>query len=403
MLLDGFAHGGEAVGRLPDGRACFVAGGLPGERVRVRVTQQRRRWARAALEEVLEASPDRVAPPCPYYGHCGGCQLQHASPAAQARLKQRVVVEQLQRIGGIADPPVADVVRPAGGWPDAYRSWARFGVTPDGRLGLHAAGSADIVPIDRCLLLDGATQRLREAAGDRWDGVEEVEIRTGDGGVGVVHAHVGSDGLRDVPDGPFGLVLSAGATPSVLREPGTVRLTVAGETYRLSPGSFFQAGPAAAAALVRQVLAAAAPDPTDDVLDLYAGAGLFSVPLARTGARVVAVEAHPAAAADAVANLAGLDAEVWHGTVSEALAEAPTADVVVLDPPRAGAGTDTAAQIAALGPRTIVYVACDVAALARDAKALVAAGYTLRRAVPVDAFGHTAHIEVVAAFAPAAV
>jgi predicted RNA-binding protein with TRAM domain len=163
--LDGITHGGEAVGRLPDGKACFVPYAIPGERVRVEVVEERKRWARARVVEVVRPSPERVTAPCPYFGQdkCGGCQLQHLAPAAQPALKRRIVTEQLARIGRIVDPPVAEtvVVRPFG-----YRNRARFGVDAQGRLGYRRAQSHDLVPIDRCLLLTDQAQKVRDEAGD---------------------------------------------------------------------------------------------------------------------------------------------------------------------------------------------------------------------------------------------
>ena len=380
--LHGFAHGGEAVGHLADGRAVFVAGALPGEIVRVEVLRAKPRWARARLLDVLEPSPNRVTPPCPYVGTCGGCQLQHAAPAAQAKLKRRVVAEQLGRLGHIAAAEVADVVTPAGGWPDRYRTTARFGVTPEGALGFRRRGSHAVVAIDRCLLLDPATQDARTAAGDAWHGTDEVTIRTGD-------------------EGPAVTLLRRGRTRTI-DGPRAVTVTVDAVPLRVSATSFFQPGPAGAHALVTEVRAAARVGPGDRVLDLYGGVGLFAQALAADGAKVTLVESHHAAAADARANLAGLDAQVVAEPVEQVLARltaaGATADVVVLDPPRAGAGRAVATAIAALGPRTVVYVACDVAVLARDAATLAEAGYRLRRAVPVDQFGHTAQIEVVASF-----
>lgn len=415
--LHGVAHGGEAVGRLPDGRACFVGYAIPGERVRVRVVETKGRWARAELLEVLEPSPDRVEPPCPYFGRgrCGGCQLQHVAPERQLAWKQRVVTEQLARLGGVDDPPVTATVAPAGGWPQAYRSWARFAVDPAGRLGYRRAGSHDVLPIDRCLLLDDATQQARDAAGDAWEGAEEVLVTTGraapaggdgnEGTAAVLAVRPGAGALPPLPGGPAGLVVLSGADPAVLRDPGAVVHRVGGTDLRVTAGSFFQPGPAGAGALVDLVLEAAGVDVGDTALDLYAGVGLFSVALARAGAAVVAVERARSAVRDAEVNVGGLDVEVRRGSVEHEVERIARSgerfDVVVLDPPRAGAGPRVATAVAGLAPRTIVVVACDVAPLARDARALRDAGYRLMRAVPVDQFGHTASIEVVASFARA--
>jgi tRNA/tmRNA/rRNA uracil-C5-methylase (TrmA/RlmC/RlmD family) len=312
-----------------------------------------------------------VEAPCRYFGRCGGCQLQHIDPALQRQLKRQVVVDQLQRIGGIADPPVQEVVAVAD---FGYRTHARFAVDPDGRLGFRAAGSNDIVPIDRCLLLDGATQALRETAGDQWAGTAEVLIRTGGAGASVVPGQAEA-----------------------------VTYDLDGLTFQVSAGSFFQPGPAGAATLLRLVRGLAEPGGRT-ALDLFAGVGLFAAGLAADGARVTAVEDNPWAAADARQNLAGFAAEVAEDDAQRFVADLAgrraAVDLVVLDPPRRGAGTDLVVALTELGEPVVVYVACDPAALARDARALAGHGWRLDTAIPVDQFAQTAQIETVARFRP---
>lgn len=406
LTLHGLTHGGEAVGRLPGGKVCFVAYAIPGERVRVEVVEDHPRWSRGRLLEVLEASPDRAAPPCPYFGpgRCGGCALQHVTPQRQAAMKRRVVVEQLERIGKIDHPPVTDTVVVGS---TGYRNTARFAVDPGGRLGFRGAGSHEVVPIDRCLLLHPTAQAVRDEAGDDWKGVEEVAVRAGLAGDGsALVVHPGAGALPALPPGatPVALVDTAGNTHPLRGEP-TLTERVTGFDYRISAGSFFQPSTAGAEALVGLVRDAAAVGPGDAVADLYAGVGLFARPLAADGATVVAVEGNPHACEDARANLSGTTASVVHATVEKALdllagdpGDDPAFDVVVLDPPRRGAGRDVCGRVANLRPRTIVYVSCDPAALARDARILTDAGYPLTRAVPVDQFAQTAHVEVVATF-----
>lgn len=382
VTLEGLAHGGEAVGRLPDGRVVFVAHAAPHETVAVEVTQERRRWARARLVDVVTPSVERVTPPCPYFGpdRCGGCALQHIDQPAQRRLLRQVVVDQLERLGGITDPPVSDVMA-AGDY--AYRSRARFGVTHAGALGYRRHASHSIIPIDRCLLLDEPTQALREAAGDDWRGAREIEVRTAPNGATVV-----ADPLT---------------APRVVIGDATLTETVADLSYRVSASGFFQANRRGAGILVDLVRDGAGAGPGDTALDLYAGVGLFARALAADGVEVTAVEGHPGSVADAEANLAGL-ASVIHAPVEHTVArlhrDGRRFGVVVLDPPRRGAGADVVDHVAAIARRVIVIVACDAAALGRDAGVLRRAGWRLNRAVPVDQFAQTGHIEVVATFSP---
>ncbi len=406
--IDGFTHGGEGVARV-EGKAVFVPDTLPGETVRLRVTDDRKRWARGELLEVLTPSADRVEPPCPHAPRpgrpgCGGCDLQHAHPDAQRHLKTRVVREQLERLGGLADPPVAEC-RPVG--PDlGYRTHARMHADEDGRLGFHIAGTHDVVPVAVCPKLTPAAQAVREEVGDD-TGADEVAFRA--------HPSSGTSAITIVP-GPGGLELPEGPSDLLLTQPdgrlvtmrgdGILSETVAGHTLDFDATSFFQVSHEGAEALVSEVLGACGEVSGTLVWDLYAGVGLFSLPLAAAGAEVVAVEGHAPAASFAEANAAraGLAVTVLAEPVGEMVARArgvddrDPPDVVVLDPPRVGAGPEVVADLAALAPAAIVYVACDPAALARDTKALAEAGYRLQAAQPLDLFPMTHHIEVVATF-----
>lgn len=403
-VIDGFTHGGEGVARI-EGKAVFVGGTLPGERVRLRVVDDRARWARAELVEVISPSPDRVTPPCPYVPDCGGCDLQHAAPAAQRDLKTRVVTEQLVRLGGVEDPPV-EPCRAVG--PDTqYRTHARFHADSDGRLGFHRAASNDVVPIDRCLVLSAPAQTVRDGVGDA-SGAAEVAVRAHAAtGAAAAILTPGAGGL-ELPDGAFDVLLEQPDGRTVaMRGDGVLSEEVSGFTFRFDANAFFQVSPDGAEALVETVLAAAGDVQGALTWDLYAGVGLLSLPLARAGAEVVAVEGRPASAtyAEANAEAAGVEVTVIGGDVATVLGAAVAGspdleppDLVVLDPPRVGAGKQVVADLAALEPATIVYVACDVAALARDTRQLGAAGYRLRRAVPLDLFPMTHHVEVVATF-----
>lgn len=380
VTLHGFAHGGEAVGRMPDGKAVFVAHAIPGETVAVRVVSEHKRWCRAELVEVVEPSPDRVTGPCPYFGpgQCGGCTLQHISPPRRRALQRQVVVDQLERLGGIADPPVAEMV-PAGEY--GYRSRARFSATAEGVLGFRRHASHDIVAVERCLLLDERTHAARVAAGDGWAAAEFVEVKTAAQGTAVVS--------------------TAGRTTAIAAGDETLTESVAGLRYRVSATSFFQANRQGAGELVRLVRAGAGVRAGTTVLDLYSGVGLFAAALLADGAVVTAVEGHPVAAEDARHNL-GAGADVIAAPVERAVQDLSRRnarfDVVVLDPPRKGAGAAVIDIVANLAARTIIVVACDPAALGRDSRTLAGHGWTLRQAVPVDQFAQTGHVEVVATF-----
>jgi tRNA/tmRNA/rRNA uracil-C5-methylase (TrmA/RlmC/RlmD family) len=411
--IDGFTHGGEGVARV-EGKAVFVADTLPGEEVVLRVVDDRKRWARAELLEVVDPSPDRVEPPCPHAPRpgrpgCGGCDLQHAAPDAQRRLKTRVVREQLERLGHLTDPPVEEC-RSVG--PDlGYRTHARMHADEEGRLGFHVAGTHDVVPIDVCPQLTDAAQALREEVGDA-TGADEVTLRAhASTATSALVLHPGP-GPLELPDTDADLLLAQpDGTAISLRGEGELAEVVDGRRYGFHASSFFQVGPQAAQALVDEVREACGEVEGALVWDLYAGVGLLSLALAADGAEVVAVEGDAGSAeharVNAEANGLALDvrAEPVARMVRAALGRGPGVagdppDLVVLDPPRTGAGEDIVTGLTRLGPARIVYVACDPAALARDAATLAASGYRLHRAVPLDLFPMTHHVEVVATFVP---
>ncbi|MEX1179177.1 MAG: TRAM domain-containing protein [Nitriliruptor sp.] len=402
--VDGFTHGGEGVVRL-EGKAVFVPGALPGERVVVQVTEDRPRWARAALLEVTTPSPDRVEPPASA-DELGGGDLAHVSPDGQRRLKTRVLREQLTRLGRIEQPPVASC-RPVG--PDlGYRTNVRLHAGEDGRLGFHRAGSNQVVAVDRVLLAAPEVQALRDAVGDDTGAAEVVLRAHATTGTAAVAITPGS-GPVSLPEGDFDVALvQPNGKQLAMRGDNVLAETIDGLTYRFDTTSFFQVSTGGAAALVAEVLAAVGPVEGALVWDLYAGVGLLSLPLTRAGAEVVAVEGHLPATRWASSNAAdaGLDLRVEHADVAEfvrAVASRRRTDldppeVVVLDPPRTGAGTDVVRDLVDLAPAAIVYVACDVAALARDTRALTAGGYRLTAVQPLELFPMTHHLETVATF-----
>jgi 23S rRNA (uracil1939-C5)-methyltransferase len=342
--------GGDGLAREANGRVVFVRGALPGERVRARLTAERRDFARAEVVKVVEASPDRVAPPCPFVAAgCGGCTWQHIAPDAQARYKRAIVVDALRRIGRFDDPPVRDTIALA---PQAYRTTVRVAIDRDGRPAFRKHDSHDLVRVDDCLVAHPTiAARLRD---ERWPGQREVTLRAeGD--------HV-----------------------------------VAGRRFEVSAGSFFQVRPDGAEQLVALVADALAAHDVASVVDLYAGVGLFAATLHDRGFKVLAaVEGSRSAVADARVNLGDICAVVeadvgkWPGV---------QADAVVADPSRDGLRADGVATVIACLPRVVVLVSCDAAALGRDARLLADSGFHLESAQPVDLFVHTPHIEVVSTF-----
>ena len=391
------AHGGHCVARH-EGRVVFVRHTLPGERVRVRVTEDRHAgFCRADAIEVLEASAARVEPPCPYSGpgRCGGCDWQHVDPAAQRELKAAVVREQLARLAGLPDVEVTVEELPGG--PLRWRSRARFAVDRSGAPGLRRHRSHDVVVLGDCpITVEPAAQAVLAR---RWPGAGAVDVSIDSTGA-VTTTRLDRRGQPTSSR----VVRPGGDLPE---EPvARAARHAGGRDWEVEGTGFWQVHPAAADALVAAVAQFAGVRAGETVLDLYAGVGLFGgalAPAAGAGGRVVCVESDEAACAAADANLADLpQAEVWQGEVDaeglrDLLAELGAGpDVVVLDPPRAGAGQAVSRLLAATGARAVVYVACDPAALARDVAAFGAAGYRLAGLRAFDAFPMTAHVECVA-------
>jgi tRNA/tmRNA/rRNA uracil-C5-methylase (TrmA/RlmC/RlmD family) len=376
------AHGGHCVARH-EGRVVFVRHALPGERVRAVVTEghESSSFWRADAVEVLSASPDRVEPPCPWAGpgRCGGCDWQHASLPAQRALKAAVVREQLSRLAGLERDVVVEEVP---GAPDGlgWRTRVRYAVDATGRAGLRAHRSHEVVAIDRCRIAHDLVAAA-DVTGRPWPGASVVEV--------AASVATGETLLR--PDG---------TGPDVLTE------VVGDRSFRVTGGGFWQVHPGAASALLTAVLDGLDPRPGESALDLYGGVGLFAAFVADRvgpGGRVTVVEADRSAAEDARHNMAELPwVRVERGRVDSVLRRLRLrrADLVVLDPPRSGAGKTVVSLVSGVRARRIAYVACDPAALARDLRFFADRGYAFTSLRAFDLFPMTHHVECVALLEP---
>lgn len=410
ILLDltGIAHGGEAVGRH-EGKIVFVAGAIPGERVRAELMESKDRWARARLVEVLTPSPDRIAPPCPFFGwgpgHCGGCQWQHIAYPRQLELKREIVRDHLARLSRLPEVPVhpTRVV----GEPYGYRNHVQLVPAGGGYLGYWEHASHRAVAIDTCLLMHPLLDELFVALDLELPELKQVHLRAG---VRTGEQMIVFETTDDEPPGievdmPVSCVfLSREGVALTLIGYGHITERIAGREFQVSAGSFFQVNTLGAEALVELVRGYLDPQPADVLLDAYCGVGLFGLSLADQVVRVIGIEAHPAAADDFRANATGLDhVEFIEAPVEEALARVQgPIHLAVADPPRRGMGREVVEGLARLAPRRIAYVSCDPATLARDAALLTSAGYRLMEVQPVDLFPQTYHVESVALFARAA-
>lgn len=378
------AREGVGVARAADGRVVFVEGGLAGETVKAEVHTVEKRWWRARVVEVIEASPDRVPVACEHYVQgCGGCDMIHVESRAQMRTKASIVVDQLTRQG--VDSPA-----PALRWLDGDRGRTSVrAAVRDGRAGMRGRRSHDVILLENCGAVDDRAEELLVEG--RYGEAAQVFIRVGSrtgARMVVVDPFVGD--VR-VPDD----VMVVGADELDGGRRAWIHEEVSGRRWRISARSFFQNRPAGAEALVTEVSEMVRALGEDGAMvDAYAGVGLFAGTVG-SGRRVTAIERAPDAAADARVNLADgakvlrIPVEKWR---------ASPASLVVADPPRAGLGEQGVRALVACGPGLVVLVSCDPSSFASDARDLVAAGYRLDRWTVVDIFPLTSHIETVAAF-----
>ena len=378
-----------------DTRVVFVRHGLTGERVRAVVTEghDRSSFWRADVVEVLVAAPERVTPPCRWAGPglCGGCDWQHVDLAAQRTLKAEVVREQLTRLGRLDLEALGLDVRvesvPGDDEGLGWRTRVQYAVDAAGAAGLRKHRSHEVVRVDRCLIAHPLVEAA-EVTGRTWPGVVSVDVAVS-------------------PVTGERLVLPGGAG-GASRGPARDSLTeVVGErSFRVSGGGFWQVHPGAAAALTDAVLDGLEPRSGETALDLYGGVGLFAAALAdrvAPGGRVTLVESDRVAVADARHNLAGrADVSVEQGRVDHVLGRLRTgrADLVVLDPPRSGAGRAVVDLLSRVRARRIAYVACDPAALARDLRWFTERGHRVTGLRAFDLFPMTSHVECLAVLEP---
>jgi 23S rRNA (uracil1939-C5)-methyltransferase len=416
ISLTTLAYGGEAMGRLPDGRAVFVPYALPGERVRVSLTVEKRGHAKANLLEVISPSVDRIVPRCPHYytplpqegkkeitGNlgvgCGGCHYQHLSYSAQLVAKTTILRDQLERLGGLKDPPVLPSVPSPNPW--NYRNHMQFHLTPQGRLGFEALHRRDIIPIRECHLPEAPINQLWPQLDlEPLPGLERISLRVGadeemmlilEGGdpqsielvieeLPISAVHLGLEGTL-VLAGSDHMIMEAGLSQSRL--------------FRLSAESFFQVNTLQAGAMVDHLLSNLSLNSSTILLEVYCGVGLFSAFLAPRIGRLIGIESSPSACHDFECNLDEFDnVELYEAAAEQVIPALDLRpDVILVDPPRAGLDPRVLDGILSLKAAVLAYVSCDPATLGRDARRLITGGYHLRQITPFDLFPQTYHIE----------
>ena len=429
LTCEKMTYGPDAVAHDADGRAVFVSGAVVGDRVRAVVDREEQRWAHATVLEVLDPSPHRTAPACPYAGVCGGCPWAHLSYEAQAVAKRSGVVDAVARIGRFGDERAEELVSPivSPGDPWGYRNKVELDVSSEGghvTLGMHGRSEGDVIRVKECKLLDrhgskavkAVSGALSYLAGSHDLALERVGIRVSRRTKEIEVALWGRPGpfprpqvakvladalhptsvVRVMQKGPAKARRIAGV--ECLSGAGSWTEVVGGERMRVSAPSFFQVNTRGAEKLVELVLEALDPSEDEEAMDLYCGAGTFTLPLARRVGFVSAVESYGPAVRDLRRNLerAGLaNVDPIGGDAGREFPDTD-ADVIVVDPPRAGLAPDVVAQLSDQPARAVAYVSCDPATLARDLARFVDAGtFVPKKITPVDLFPQTFHVETV--------
>ena len=403
LQLEKLTYGGDAMGRLADGRAVFVPFGLPGERVRVRLTEEKRNFARAEIVEVLEASPLRIVPRCKHFGICGGCHYQHLPYEEQWKAKTEVLRDQLIRIGKLENPPVQEMVASPNSW--NYRNHVQFHLTEDGKLGYVRADAPAVFPIGECHLpegfLNGIWPQLEFEPGTN---IERVSLRAGKEYDSLLVLESNS---HETPE----LGIEACISVTHVFEENTVVvagndhivISVLGRDFRVSAASFFQVNTTMAEKMVQHLLTNLPITQTSTLLDVYCGAGLFSAFFAPKCERLLGIESSLSACEDFAFNLDEFEnVELYEGLAEEVLPvlgrHVRNVTYTIVDPPRAGLEKHVVDGLLKLAPKMIAYVSCDPSTLARDARRLINGGYHLKDVTPFDVFPQTYHIESISLF-----
>ena len=382
LVIGPVAHGGHFVARH-NGQVIFVRHGITNELVKIKITAVSSKIAHADVIEVLTAAPARVSAPCQYAGKCGGCDFQHIDLLTQRKLKAEIIKEQFMRIGKIDLPALGfnlEVieVEPSDGL--HWRTRMDFAVSPNGKIGFFGARSNEVVEISQCLIAD-ERMNVSELAARNWKSDARVEV-----------------------------AVSSTSEVSVMRSgrsisgPTQIVEQVGGNSFKISPNAFWQSHKAAPVELVKAVISLLDIKKNDHICDLYSGVGLFAAAILKEVSDqgfVTLIESDKTAVSDARRIFANKqNVKILQGLVAQQLPIVKRADLILLDPPRTGAGEVVVKQMVKFGPRKILYVACDPAALARDAKTLVEIGYKLDHIQAFDLFPMTQHIECVASFSP---
>ena len=402
IILEKLTYGGEAMGRLSDGRAVFVPFGLPSETVRIQLTQEKQNFARGEILEILKPSPDRIQAKCKHFTQCGGCHYQNLPYEKQLTAKADILRDQLQRIGKIENPIVQPTVASPDPW--NYRNHIQFHLTDDGKVGfINAKGNATL-PIDECHLPESTIDTFRnDLQFESRMNLERVSLRSGADDLMLILESETEETPELEIEADISIVHIYEDHPVVIAGNDSLTIQILGKDFHVSAPSFFQVNTKMAEKMVQHLLTNLPTSQSTNLLDLYCGVGLFSKFFAGKYAKVIGIESVPSSCEDFAINLDEFDnVELYEGAAEEILpALAPQLiqpTHMIVDPPRAGLDKYALDAILQINPQVIAYVSCDPSTLARDAARLIKGGYALQHATPFDLFPQTYHIESISIF-----
>jgi 23S rRNA (uracil1939-C5)-methyltransferase len=437
ITLEKLTYGGDAMGRLSDGRAVFVPFGLPGETVRILLTQEKQSFARGEILEILKTSPDRIEPKCKHFHSpplptgegvgvrdevrvaCGGCHYQNLPYEKQLQAKTDILRDQLQRIGKIENPPVQPIVASPEQW--NYRNHVQFHLTEDGKIGFVTHSSplpqgeglgVRVMPIEECHLPEPVINNFwHDIQFESRINLERVSLRSGDDDELMLILESETEETPELEiEADISIVHIYEDHPIVIAGSDSHTIQILGKDFHVSAPSFFQVNTKMAGKMVEHLISnLQSPVSTDQpitLLDLYCGVGLFSKFFAPKYAKVIGIESSESANEDFTINLNEFEnVELYEGTAEEILpvlvghAFSVTDPIhIIVDPPRAGIDKHALDAILQIQPQVIAYVSCDPSTLARDAARLIKGGYTLKQVTPFDLFPQTYHIESISIF-----
>ncbi|MCL4273577.1 MAG: class I SAM-dependent RNA methyltransferase [Anaerolineales bacterium] len=403
ITLEKLTYGGDAMGRLSDGRAVFVPFGLPGETVRIQLMQEKQNFARGEILEILKPSPYRIEPKCKHFTQCGGCHYQNLPYEKQLLAKADILRDQLQRLGKIENPPVQPTVASPEQW--NYRNHVQFHLTDDGKVGFINASSNAILAIEECHLPEAAIDAFRDDLQfESRMNLERVSLRSGvdDDLMLILESETEETPELEI-EADISIVHIYKDHPVVIAGSDSLTIQILGKDFHVSAPSFFQVNTPMAEKMVQHLQTYLPVSLSTTLLDLYCGVGLFSKFFADKYAKVIGIESAPSSCEDFAINLDEFDnIELYEGAAEEilpALAPQLTQPIhMIVDPPRAGIDKYALDAILQINPHVIAYVSCDPSTLARDAARLIKGGYTLQNVTPFDLFPQTYHIESISIF-----